>query len=81
MLKPKGRILITSPFGWGEHEKPYDFARYTSFGIKHLLEKSGFEIKITKTSSYFLAIGQLFIAYLGQHVLPKGRLRDCWHSL
>lgn len=37
-------LLITVPFVWDEHEQPHDFARYTSFGLRHLLEKSGFEI-------------------------------------
>jgi len=31
------------PFSWNEHEVPYDYARYSSFGIKHLLEKNGFK--------------------------------------
>lgn len=44
ILKPKGMVLLTMPFVWDEHEQPYDFARYSSFGIKSLLEKHGFEI-------------------------------------
>ncbi len=44
VLKPGGMLLITVPFVWDEHEQPHDFARYTSFGLRHLLEKSGFEI-------------------------------------
>jgi SAM-dependent methyltransferase len=36
-------VLITVPFAWEEHEIPYDFGRYTSFGIKHLLAEKGFE--------------------------------------
>ena len=43
-LKPNGLLLATCPFMWPEHEIPYDYARYTSFGLKHLLEKNGFEI-------------------------------------
>ena len=37
-------MLITVPFLWKEHEKPYDFQRYTSFGLKNLFIKNGFEI-------------------------------------
>lgn len=44
VLKPGGMILIMTPFMWGEHEQPYDFYRYTRFGLHYLLEKSGFEI-------------------------------------
>ena len=44
VLKPDAKALITVPFSWNEHEAPYDYARYSSFGIKHLLEKNGFKI-------------------------------------
>lgn len=72
VLKPDGRFLITIPFAWDEHEEPYDFARYTSFGIRHILEKHGFEIvEIKKTTTYVLAVFQMLIAYLARHVAPK----------
>ena len=32
------------PFVWDEHEQPFDYARYSSYGIKAILEKHGFEI-------------------------------------
>ena len=44
VLKKNGSILITVPFMWKEHEKPYDFQRFTSFGLKKLFQKNGFEI-------------------------------------
>ena len=44
VLKKGGFFLLTVPFVWKENEKPYDSVRYTSFGIKYLLEKNGFEI-------------------------------------
>lgn len=44
VLKPGGRLLLTVPFVWDEHEQPYDYARYSSFGLRALLEKQGFHI-------------------------------------
>ena len=44
VLKAKGRALITVPFIWGEHEIPYDFRRYTSYGFKKDIKKVGFKI-------------------------------------
>lgn len=44
VLKPGGHMLITCPFVYVEHEIPYDYARYTQFALKYLLEKSGFEV-------------------------------------
>lgn len=75
VLKPGGQVLVTVPFAWDEHEVPYDFARYTSFGIRHVFNTNGFEcLKVEKTTTYVQALGQLFAAYLVQHVLPKGRV-------
>lgn len=75
VLKPGGIMLLTAPFAWDEHEIPFDFARYTCYGLKSLLERTGFEIvHQRKTCGYVLAIGQLICAYLYQHVLPRGRL-------
>jgi SAM-dependent methyltransferase len=44
VLKPGGMLLVTVPFVWDEHMQPYDYARYSSFGLKHLLELYGFAI-------------------------------------
>lgn len=44
VIKPGGRLLLTVPFIWDEHEQPYDFARYTSFGLKAILERNGFKV-------------------------------------
>ncbi len=45
VVKPGGTMVVTIPFIWGEHEQPYDFARYSSFGLKHLFDEHKFEIK------------------------------------
>jgi SAM-dependent methyltransferase len=50
VLKLGGTLLITVPFVWDEHDQPYDYARYSSFGLKHILEKHGFEIMMHKKS-------------------------------
>uniref|UniRef100_A0A832LJ76 Class I SAM-dependent methyltransferase n=1 Tax=Ignavibacterium album TaxID=591197 RepID=A0A832LJ76_9BACT len=44
VLKPNGKILLTVPFVWDEHEQPYDFARYSSFGLVYLFEQNGFKV-------------------------------------
>lgn len=72
--KPDGFLLVSVPFCWDEHEVPYDYARYTSYGLSHLLEKAGFEvIKYVKTGSYILAAFQMLTAYIYQHLLPKSK--------
>jgi len=56
VMKTNAKILITVPFCWNEHETPFDFARYSSFGIKHLLEKNGFKIIAHKKSGNFARV-------------------------
>ncbi len=64
VLKNNGYLLITIPFFWEEHAEPYDFCRYTTFGITYLLEKKGFKIVSTKKNGdYFTAIAQLKNTY------------------
>ena len=71
VLKTGGQLLITCPFVCPEHEKPYDYARYTSFGIRHLLEKHGFRIKEQiKTGNYIEATAQVQMYFLN-YMLPK----------
>lgn len=72
ILKPKGMVLLTMPFVWDEHEQPYDFARYSSFGIKSLLEKHGFEIvKQRKSIDDIRVIFQLLNAYIYKKTVTK----------
>lgn len=65
ILVPKGGMIVTMPFVWLEHEIPYDFIRYTSFGIKAILEKHGFEVlELKKASSGIEAISQIMLIYI-----------------
>ena len=72
VLKPGGLLLISAPFCWGEHEVPYDFARYSSFGLVFLLKNHGFStIQQRKTGSYLLTLTQLFQNYIFHYLLPR----------
>lgn len=74
VLKFDGNIMITIPFVWNEHEVPYDFARYTSFGIKSILEKNGFKILVEeKTNNFIEAILQMWCTYVYE-TLPKNKI-------
>jgi SAM-dependent methyltransferase len=65
VLKPSGVFLLALPFVWDEHEQPYDYARYSSFGLTYLLNKNGFEvIEFKKSVNNFGVIFQLVNAYV-----------------
>lgn len=44
VLSARGRLLLTVPFVWDEHEQPHDYLRYSSFGLRAALERNGFRI-------------------------------------
>lgn len=65
VLKPGGAMLMTAPFVWDEHSQPYDFARYSSFGLKFILEMHGFEIlEQRKTLADIRILFQLINSYI-----------------
>jgi SAM-dependent methyltransferase len=72
VLRPGGPLLLTVPFVWDEHEQPQDFARYSSFGLKAVLENAGFAVEAQRKS---LADGrvlfQLLNAYLYKVTLTR----------
>jgi SAM-dependent methyltransferase len=74
VLKDGGLLLITMPFMWPEHEMPYDFQRYSSGGLRLLLERSGFEIvEQHRLLSDCRAPAQLFLAWMFDSILVKCR--------
>jgi SAM-dependent methyltransferase len=72
VLKPGGHILITCPFVWNEHEKPYDYARYTLFALTDLLERNYFTIiKKEKIGNFVTTITQMIVLYLNEIFVYK----------
>jgi len=72
VMKKQGKILITCPFVWNEHEVPIDFARYTHFALKHLFEKNGFEVLVQdKSGDFTMALYQMRMVYFNQHFIPS----------
>lgn len=69
VLKTGGNILVTCPFSICEHEVPNDYARYSSFALKDMFIKNGFEIiEQYKTGNSIETIHQLYITYLHLHI-------------
>jgi len=74
VTKVGGTLLVTAPFCWDEHEVPYDFARYSSYGLVNILNRHGYEIlSSVKTTTYVETIFQMAAAYVSQCILPENR--------
>lgn len=65
VLRPGGVMVLAVPFVWDEHEQPYDFGRYSSFGLRSLFERSGFEVlRFEKTPTDARAVAQIAAGWI-----------------
>ncbi len=55
VLRPGGRILYTGPFWYEEHEQPYDFYRYTQYGVRQVFSQAGLEVTELRWMDGYLA--------------------------
>lgn len=60
VLKPGGILILSAPFCWELHEEPYDFYRYSKYGLRFMLENHGFELsKLVANGGKWAAVGQM----------------------
>ena len=48
MLKKGGRLFISVPFLYREHETPNDYYRFTSYGVRKILKQKHFSVTLCK---------------------------------
>lgn len=74
VLRPDGILVLAVPFMWDEHEQPHDFGRYSSFGLRALLDRSGFEVlEQRKSVADVRAVAQLASAWLFKVVHTRSK--------
>lgn len=60
VVRSGGRLYLTAPLIGELHEEPYDFFRYTPYGLRHLLCNAGFQVdSINPRNGYFATLGNL----------------------
>lgn len=65
VLKEDGYLILTAPQAWPLHEEPYDFFRYTKYGLAELAESNNLKVvKLEERGGGITAIGQLTAAVL-----------------
>jgi SAM-dependent methyltransferase len=75
VLNKDGKMLITVPFVWNEHEIPYDFRRFSKFGLESILINNHFKIEKTITTTHFIeTLFQLFVLYIYHLFSSKSKL-------
>ncbi len=62
ILRPGGHLILTCPGSYMLHEEPHDYFRYTIYGLKHLLDKHGFDaVRVDQAGGAWRLIGQTFL--------------------
>ncbi len=79
VLKPEGILLLSTPFIFGIHDAPYDFWRFTKYGLMKLFER--FDKLIIKERSGFLLTISTLLARLIICRNPFHRIIGCSFSL
>lgn len=69
ILKPDGRIVLQVPWQWWVHEAPYDFFRYTPYGLAYLFNKAGFVDVVVEPQSGFFTMWILKMNYFSCHFI------------
>lgn len=65
VLRPGGKLWVTTPLTWYLHELPNDYYRFTSFGLAHLVSGAGFvDLDVRPMNDSPSTIGQL-LRHLG----------------
>jgi SAM-dependent methyltransferase len=73
ILRKGGKIYLTAPQTGNIHQEPYDFYRYTRYGLEHLLKKAGFEVEeVRPHGGYFLCAGHVLVR-CHRKLFPRGR--------
>lgn len=73
VLKRSGTIILQVPWQWWVHEKPYDFFRYTPYGLEYMFKKAGFKDIVIKPSSGFFTMWFLKINYFTKRFIRGPR--------
>ncbi len=73
VLKPGGRLCLTAPQGWHEHQQPHDFFRFTRFSLGMMLNKAGFmDVEISPMGGYFRFMG-MWLSFIPKILFqPRG---------
>ncbi len=57
ILKRDSSIVVQVPWQWWIHEAPYDYFRYTPYGLKHMFESAGFvDVQVEPQAGFFTMV-------------------------
>ncbi len=67
LLKDRGALILTAPMQWRHHEAPYDFHRFTRYGLIDYLGRHGFSVRsIQSCGGVYALLGQIWLNHLSE---------------
>jgi SAM-dependent methyltransferase len=73
VLKPGGRVLLSTNQQWPQHQQPHDYFRFTSYGLRFCFEQAGLEVeKIEAMGGAFSVALFGFSQTLAPHLWTRG---------
>ena len=63
ILKPGGKLILSTPFVFPIHDEPYDYYRFTKYGLKYLLSDYR-NVEISERNTFFETIDVLWVRLL-----------------
>ncbi len=73
VTQPGGKLYLTAPQGFGEHQAPYDYFRFTRYGLRHILEKSGWTVISIEPRGGFFRYIAVMTMWIYIYFFPKSR--------
>jgi SAM-dependent methyltransferase len=74
VLRPGGQITLSMPFQWWIHEAPWDYQRFTRYGLEYQLRKVGFEAIAIEATTGFWSMWILKVNYQLTRLIRGPRL-------
>ena len=73
VLKIGGSLVVSVPFLYPVHDAPYDFQRYTMFGMRQAIKRGGFDLVRIMSYSRSVEVVGLFVS-----LWAAGTVITCW---
>lgn len=73
VLAPGGHLVLSVPFTWHIHDEPFDYWRFTEYGLRLVLERAGFEVVVLQSVNGMVGALLQSRCYMFLHV--AGRFR------
>lgn len=71
VLRPGGHLFVSVPQWWFQHQKPYDYYRYTSFGLRYLFDQAGFSVVFIEPMGGYFWFLSVVLQGLHIHLFPE----------